>query len=486
MNMRSNFISRFRSTINHQLSTPLRSTINHQPSTPLRSTINQQPTTILLLLSLLISTTAFPQNRKNDDRALQRLLQSPPLKSAHVGVFVYDDSLKKEIMAFQDDKYFVPASNTKLFSLYAGLKYLGDSLVGIRYNSNDTALFVFPSGDPSLLHPDYLEQPVVDFLKKTRKKIYIVDSAWQDDPLGANWGWDEYNDDYAVERSLMPVYGNFIRWTQYTETVKTNQRFEATPRVYSSPEINWRVKFSEDTVQKSFFVKRTADSNAFEIRLGQEAHAEQDVPFITHTLASALELLPDTLGKRVYTIHRPPVFLSPAAVLYSRPADSVYIPMMHRSDNFFAEQTLLMVSNQQLGLMNDRRIIDTLLVRDLADLPQKPSWADGSGLSRFDLFSPRDFVVLLGKFKNEYGMERMKKILPTGGTGTLKNFYLQQRNRVFAKTGSLTGVICLSGYIYTRSNRLLEFSVLVNNHVGSGTAVRREVEAFVQYIQKND
>ena len=144
-----------------------------------------------------------------------------------------------------------------------------------------------------------------------------------------------------------------------------------------------------------------------------------------------------------------------------------------------------MVSDQELRVMNDEKIIDSLLLRDLADLPQKPSWADGSGLSRFNLFSPRDFVELLTKFKNEFGMDRMKKILPTGGEGTLKKYYLNDSGSIFAKSGSLTGVFCLSGYLYTRKNHLLEFSVLVNNHYSSGSTVRREVEDYIEYIRKN-
>ena len=120
----------------------------------------------------------------------------------------------------------------------------------------------------------------------------------------------------------------------------------------------------------------------------------------------------------------------------------------------------------------------------LADLPQKPSWVDGSGLSRFNLFTPQDFVSLLIKFKNEFGMDRMKRILPTGGKGTLKNYYHADSGYVFAKTGSLNGVICLSGYIYTIKNQLLEFSILVNNHNGSGSAIRRDVESYVEYLRR--
>ena len=81
---------------------------------------------------------------------------------------------KKKSPDYQSDKYFVPASNTKLFSLYAGMKYLGDSIEGISYTEDDTALFVFAMGDPSFLHPDFQSQPVFDFLKKTNKKIYLV------------------------------------------------------------------------------------------------------------------------------------------------------------------------------------------------------------------------------------------------------------------------------------------------------------------------
>jgi D-alanyl-D-alanine carboxypeptidase/D-alanyl-D-alanine-endopeptidase (penicillin-binding protein 4) len=157
---------------------------------------------------------------------------------------------------------------------------------------------------------------------------------------------------------------------------------------------------------------------------------------------------------------------------------------MYRSDNFFAEQTLLMSGARRLGVMDDERIIDTLLNTDLKDLPQRPQWVDGSGLSRYNLITPKDFVWLLNRMKNEFGMERMKSILPTGGAGTLSNYYKQDSGFIFAKTGSLSGVIALSGYLITEKNRLLIFSVLVNNHQGNAGAVRRDVEAFLQDIRK--
>jgi D-alanyl-D-alanine carboxypeptidase/D-alanyl-D-alanine-endopeptidase (penicillin-binding protein 4) len=158
---------------------------------------------------------------------------------------------------------------------------------------------------------------------------------------------------------------------------------------------------------------------------------------------------------------------------------------MHRSDNFFAEQALLMVSNEVLGYMSDGAIIDTLLKSDFKDLPHPPRWADGSGLSRYNLFSPQDLAAILGKMKAEFGMARIREIFPTGNKGTLANYYKSDSNYLYAKTGTLSGVVALSGYMTTTKGRELIFSVLVNNHQASATAVRRAVEKFVQNVRQN-
>lgn len=416
--------------------------------------------------------------------AQKELLQQPGLESAQVGISLYNPAKGTYLYNWQENKYFVPASNTKLFTLYAGLKYLGDSLVGIRYRQTDTALFIVPAGDPTFLHPDYASQPVMDLLKKTQKNIYLTDANWRDRPLGRGWPWDDYNDDYMPERSPLPVYGNMIRWVQ--DSVSSS--------FYSIPDVNWEVRFTTDSQKKAFGVQREFNSNVFVITEGPGKNEERRVPFITNGTASAAILLKDTVGRTVFTassgvpIPRPsgttgsrPTGLS---VLHSRPTDSLFRPMMYHSDNFFAEQTLLMVSNERLGSMNDARIIDTLLKSDLKGLPQKPIWVDGSGLSRNDLFTPLDFIWLLNKMKDEFGLTRMKGILPTGGTGTLASYYKKDSGAIFAKTGSLTGVVALSGYLMTKKGHLLIFSVLINNHTAGGTAIRKDIEKLIEMVRE--
>lgn len=145
-----------------------------------------------------------------------------------------------------------------------------------------------------------------------------------------------------------------------------------------------------------------------------------------------------------------------------------------------------MAGNEVFGIMNERKIIDSLINTDFKDLPQKPRWADGSGLSRYNLFTPHDFVAILNKMQNEFGMERIKTILPTGNEGTLENYYKSEEGFIFAKTGTLSGVVALSGFIYTKKNKMLIFSILVNNHQASATQVRRAMEKFVLGLREKN
>jgi D-alanyl-D-alanine carboxypeptidase/D-alanyl-D-alanine-endopeptidase (penicillin-binding protein 4) len=443
-------------------------------------------TTLVLILAAMLAPRLLSAQRI-EKIAQREFLDQPELRQAHVGISLFDPATGTYLYNYQADKYFIPASNTKLFTLYAGLRWLGDSLAGIRYRETDTALFVVATGDPSLLHPDYPDQPVVRFLQQTRKPIYLADRNWREKPLGKGWAWDDYNEDFMAERSPFPVYGNRIRWVEEgpPEQQKSNPAFEPSPSVYSIPEVDWEVRFTTDTVQKGFFVQRDRDGNRFQVTGGKEKIRTQDVPFITNGLSSALLLLKDTLGKAVLLTRRLPFPEKEFIVLRSRPVDSLFKPMMWDSDNFFAEQTLLMAADEGWGTMQDAPVIDRLLGSDLQGLPQKPEWVDGSGLSRYDLFTPQDFVWLLDKMSRDFGLARMERLLPTGGTGTLANYYKTDSAYIFAKTGSMSGVVALSGYLITKKDRLLIFSILVNNNREGATPVRRKIESLLKKIRES-
>ena len=132
--------------------------------------------------------------------------------------------------------------------------------------------------------------------------------------------------------------------------------------------------------------------------------------------------------------------------------------------------------------MNTHQIIDTLLKSSLKGLPHPPKWVDGSGLSRYNLFTPQDFIWLLEKMEKEMGRERVFGMLPGADQGTLSNYYSEMAGAIHAKTGTLSGHVAISGYLTTKKGTNLLFSVLVNNHQTSAVKVRRSVEAFLQKL----
>lgn len=410
------------------------------------------------------------------------MLQQKALASAHVGISIFEAGTNKYWYDHQSDKYFVPASNVKIATCYAALKHLGRRLPGIRYQQmENNTVIIDPTGDPTLLHPDFPEQPVFDFLR-TQQHVLINTESWKEKSWGSGWSWDDYNEVYMAERSALPLYGNTVRFTQSTaaqapdSTLAQRMRLSITPRLFADS-----ISLYDVEPGTSFFqVERSLAANQFRLVPAQQIFTGQQLPFFHHGFQTTRKLLRDTLKNDVRTAY---FELEQPRILFSQPTDSVLKPMMHRSDNFFAEQLLLMVSSAVLGEMNNEKIIDTLLQTALSDLPQKPRWVDGSGMSRYNLFSPRDFVVLLQKMRDEFGMEQLHKIFPANNQGTLKNYYVDDASFLYAKTGTLSGVVSLSGFLYTRKGKLLLFSVLVNNHQASAPEVRRAVEKFILHIR---
>ncbi len=447
---------------------------------------------VLYTVIFLFSLASCSVTKKIDRQAKQLLLQDSVIGTGHIGISLFDPAANSYWYNYNAEKYFTPASNTKLFSLYAGMKYLGDSLVGLRYKNQSGNYFLYPSGDPTFLHPDFSSKNVFNFLKTIPNDSWkgIVMDAWQEKNLGYGWSWDDYSDDYMVERSVMPVYGNVVTFAFQNDSLvgKPYGKFDIVPaKEMELGEKNLFITRNKNQLPQKFTIKRKLTENAFEYLESGSEFSNVTVPLIQSDYLLK-EILSDTLHSKnldiVSAIQGNTSALKLSAI-HSQPSDSLFKPMMHYSDNFFAEQTLLMVSNEVLGIMNDEKIIDTLLKSDLKDIPQTPQWVDGSGLSRYNLFTPKDFIYILNKMKNEFGMERLKVILPTGGEGTIKNYYKEDRGFIYVKTGTLSNQVALSGYLITQKNKLLIFSLLANNVNGSATDVRRAFERFLKSLRKN-
>jgi D-alanyl-D-alanine carboxypeptidase/D-alanyl-D-alanine-endopeptidase (penicillin-binding protein 4) len=404
----------------------------------------------------------------------RKLKESPTFAHNHTGFALYDLTDKKMLVEYNAERYFTPASNTKLFTFYASLKSLGDSIPAFHYQISGDSLIFWGTGDPSFLNPDLPKSKVYDFLKNRPEKLYFSNDNFTGSFYGQGWAWDDYNDYYAAEISPFPIHGNIVRFSGNKENTLTIQ-----PTFFAEKTYNW-------AKTASFSVQRDLGANLFSYPAGKQIKLtyEQDVPFKTGVEVTTA-LLSDTLKKEVVLINKP--LEKSAKIFYSLPADTLYKRMLHVSDNMIAEHLMVLNANALTDELNVTLGIDTVKAKFLADLPDAPNWVDGSGLSRYNLFTPRSIVTLLNKIYEIVPQDRLFKLLPAAGkSGTLKNILKTDAPFIFAKSGSLSNVYCLSGFLITKKGKVFIFSMMNNNFTKSTSEIRKEVVSILTTIHEDN
>ncbi|WP_373941698.1 D-alanyl-D-alanine carboxypeptidase [Polaribacter sejongensis] len=120
-------------------------------------------------------------------------------------------------------------------------------------------------------------------------------------------------------------------------------------------------------------------------------------------------------------------------------------------------------------------------------MQQKPRWVDGSGLSRYNLFTPISFVEVLSKMHQKIPAKRLFQFFPVGGkTGTLKNWFSgNPKPYIHAKSGTLGNNYNLSGYLITNSGKTLIFSYMNNHYMHSNSEVKKKMQAVFEELRDN-
>ena len=416
----------------------------------------------ILFLSLLAFVVACSPARR-----ISRELRTKPVYTDHfMGVALYDPVRRQSLIQYNADRLFTPASNTKLFTFYAGLLTLPDSLPALRYVSRNDSLIFWGTGNPLLLHPDLPDTTALAFLRSHPETLVFSSANYTGPRFGPGWSWDDYNDDYLPELASLPVYGNVVRFDK--KQMRPNL-FTDSSRV---------VEKGNGTTQ----VRRDEFANTFIIPSVDKLN-RQDVPFRWSTTLAA-RLLADTLHRPV-GVAQIPVFAQ-AKLLRGTATDSLYKRMLHVSDNQFAEQVLFMIAAERGYKILDqptelRRIMDSVLRYPA----MSAKWVDGSGLSRYNLFTPNVLIDLLGRIYASVSQQRLFTLLPAAGqSGTLRSLDFKGKPYVFAKSGSLTGVYNLSGYIQTKRGKTLFFSIMHNNFAQPTSEMRRRTAELLKEIHE--
>jgi D-alanyl-D-alanine carboxypeptidase/D-alanyl-D-alanine-endopeptidase (penicillin-binding protein 4) len=428
----------------------------------------------LFFFAMTLTLSACSVHQRMAHKVNKQFKQSQIVNQYHVGFALYDPADKQLIYGKNQDTYFTPASNTKLFTFYGGLKMVPDSLPSLRYVERGDSLIFWGTGDPSFLHTGLKNVKALEFLKNSGKKLYFAAGRYSGNFYGNGWAWDDYNDYYQAEIDELPLMDNMLLVESQAGQLRIS------PAALRSC-------VSLDTADRSpsFRVMRDFNQNAFKYpNTVVPSTYNQQVPFKTST-ALTINLLTDTLKKPVGLIRM--AMPEDAKTVYGIKSDSVFKAMMLPSDNFIAEQLLLVYSDRISTELSTSKAIAYIKDKYLKNLPGKASWVDGSGLSRGNLFTPREMVSLLDSiYVTVQDHRRLFDMLPAGGkSGTLRNAYPKtDKPFVFGKTGSLSNVHNQSGYVLTKKGKVYLYAFMNNNFVLPTAAVRAEMARIVTYIHE--
>tara|TARA_R110001599_G_scaffold353273_1_gene591367 strand:+ start:2777 stop:4120 length:1344 start_codon:yes stop_codon:yes gene_type:complete len=431
---------------------------------------------LIIFLCLVCGLQSVRAQKYSKKKILKDLKELPGFEQAFVGFMLVDPKNGKTIASQFEDKYMTPASNTKFFTLYAGLHFLGNNIPALQYIIKDDSLIFWGTGNPLFLHPEYNDTTALHFLKSRTESLYYWPRPMEDDRFGPGWGWDDYNGYYSAEKAVFPIYGNSVS----TYLNKEEETIKVSPS-YLAPQFKLK---NDSLIRLRSYVQRDEMENRYEYTFP----SKHDFDIVDYSPIDTLirpfrystdlfvKLLSDTVNRKITLIEKPRS-IEFAQTLYTTLSDTLYKHMLQESDNLFAEQTLLMAS----GLENDtlstvsmiEKTKEVLFENEVDELV----WVDGSGLSRYNMFTPRTITGLLLKLRKELGEDRLFELLPVGGiSGTLKDWYGgESEPYVYAKSGTLRNNYALSGYIKTQRGKILIFTFIVNHYEHSTDEVRKSI-----------
>jgi D-alanyl-D-alanine carboxypeptidase/D-alanyl-D-alanine-endopeptidase (penicillin-binding protein 4) len=456
----------------------------------------------LLALIALVFGGAAPvvaQDQGGLTADLDAILAAPGLDGADVALVVR--TLDGQIIYSRAaDRRRQPASNLKLVTSAAALDVLGPayrfdttaSTTGRRIgHALDGDLYLKGTGDPTLLAADFdmLAKQVADTGIRTVTGRLVADDTWFDDVrLGSSWAWDDEPFYYNAQVSALTASPN----TDYDAgsiivRVAPGPNGQAT--VTTDPPTDYVTIANSATTgpagsANTISVDRVHGSNTFTVTgsIPSGGAATNEFMAVWEPTGYAAALFRAALARHAVRVlgqttrGAQPADARTVASRKSMPLGDLLVPFLKLSNNLHAEILVKAMGRATANKGSWSAGLSAVAGRLPAygiD-PARLSLQDGSGLSRMDQISPDQLATLLAAAKNRPWFGTWYEALPIAGKadrmvgGTLRSRMrgTPAEGNVHAKTGSLTGVSSLSGYVTTTNNQQWVFSMVTNNSIG--------------------
>jgi serine-type D-Ala-D-Ala carboxypeptidase/endopeptidase (penicillin-binding protein 4) len=488
----------------------------------------------LALLSWTGPATAYGQGTTPLTQlgsSIEEIIDSEAFRNSHWGISIADLSTGEVLFERNAGKSFVPASNVKLFTTAAALEELGPEFdyQTILYLDGPVIngilrgnLIVRGSGDPTI-SGRYTEgdrtqvfRTWADSLKAagiTRIEGDIIgdDDVFDDVPYGRGWTWDDLDYYYAVEISGLSFNENAVDFNIAGQRPGMAGRVSWLPLSTSYVEVtNNTITTAGGIIDEEY--RRKPGTNRIELAslvpAGQTDNESLSIHnptmFFVHVLRETLlqqGIAIDGTSADVDDLETKPDYsgsLRRVASYTSPPLSEILVEINKESNNHFAEQVFKTIGAvrppAQQGVTPGSDEAGVVVIREmLGDMGIDTSsvqLVDGSGLSRHNLATPEATVALLRRMWHHGNVEKRMAFytaLPVGGVdGSLETRFTSgaAHNNVRAKTGSMSNVSALSGYVTTSAGTPVAFSILVNHYTASTAAVRRAQDQIVELVAR--
>jgi serine-type D-Ala-D-Ala carboxypeptidase/endopeptidase (penicillin-binding protein 4) len=438
------------------------------------------------------------QDRSDLGADLDAILADPGLTGADVGLVVR--TLDGEtVYQRSSDRRQQPASNAKLATSAAALEVLGPdhrftttvaSPAREHGHTLDGDLYLKGTGDPTMLAADYdlLAKQVADSGVTSVRGRLVADDTWFDDTrLGLGWAWDDEPYYYNAQISALTAAPD-TDFDAGSIIVRVEPGANGKATVTTDPPTDYVTIKSTATTgpagsADTISVDRQHGSNVFTVTgsIPADGGADSEFMAVWEPTGYAAALFRAALREHGVRVSGPttrgatPANAREYAARESMPLRELMVPFLKLSNNMHAEILTKTMGQATAGEGSwDAGEEAIAAVLPTLGVTGRLSLVDGSGLSRMDQIAPDQLAALLGGAADRPWFGEWFEALPIAGKadrligGTLRNRMrgTTAEGRVHAKTGSLTGVSGLSGYVDTAGGERLVFSMVTNNTIG--------------------